>query len=81
MSQYGGRGPTSSNYPYGRLNSQVYPVHGGMEDWAYAASWDTTPGHTPANSAVPPSGLHLALPLSSRGAPRVRARGGGVHPE
>lgn len=22
------------------MNDQVYPVHGGMEDWAYAASWD-----------------------------------------
>ena len=22
------------------MNSIVYPVHGGMEDWAYAASWD-----------------------------------------
>jgi len=26
-------------YPHGRLNDQVYPVRGGMEDWAYAASW------------------------------------------
>ena len=28
------------NYPYGPMSSSVYPVHGGMEDWAYAASWD-----------------------------------------
>eukprot|EP00039_Didymoeca_costata_P020096 m.340051 g.340051 ORF g.340051 m.340051 type:complete len:743 (-) comp19104_c0_seq1:56-2284(-) len=28
-------------YPEGKLNSIVYPVWGGMEDWAYASSWDT----------------------------------------
>ena len=22
------------------MNSMVYPVHGGMEDWMYAAGWD-----------------------------------------
>ena len=27
-------------YRKSRMNSIVYPVHGGMEDWAYAASWD-----------------------------------------
>ena len=27
-------------YGYGRLNDNVYPVNGGMEDWAYAASWE-----------------------------------------
>ena len=26
------------------MNPQVYPVKGGMEDWAYASSWDKTPG-------------------------------------
>ena len=24
----------------GRMNSLVYPVEGGMEDWMYAAGWD-----------------------------------------
>eukprot|EP01083_Nonionella_stella_P234203 824515_1 len=28
-------------YPIGTLNRVVYPVNGGMEDWAYAGSWDT----------------------------------------
>jgi hypothetical protein len=28
------------HYPVGRMNPLVYPVHGGMEDWAYAGSWD-----------------------------------------
>ncbi|CAM9676449.1 unnamed protein product, partial [Phaeothamnion confervicola] len=27
-------------YPADRMNDIVYPVDGGMEDWAYAASWD-----------------------------------------
>eukprot|EP00966_Prymnesium_polylepis_P309093 7142853-Prymnesium_polylepis.1 len=27
-------------YDADTMNSIVYPVHGGMEDWAYAASWD-----------------------------------------
>ena len=30
----------SHRYPVGRMNPLVYPVHGGMEDWAYAGSWD-----------------------------------------
>lgn len=28
-------------YAVDRMNSIVYPVHGGMEDWAYAGSWST----------------------------------------
>lgn len=27
-------------YPVGRMNDLVYPVPGGMEDWAYAGNWD-----------------------------------------
>jgi len=30
-------------YPTGRINSLVYPVDGGMEDWLYAAGWDPGP--------------------------------------
>lgn len=29
-----------SRYPVGRTNAIVYPVTGGMEDWAYAGSWE-----------------------------------------
>ena len=29
-----------SLYPVGRINSIIYPVDGGMEDWMYAAGWD-----------------------------------------
>lgn len=28
-------------YPVGKMNSIVYPVDGGMEDWVYASGWDT----------------------------------------
>lgn len=28
-------------YESGTMNDVVYPVRGGMEDWAYAGSWDT----------------------------------------
>lgn len=32
--------PDGRNYPVGRMNDLVYPVPGGMEDWAYAGNWD-----------------------------------------
>ena len=43
MSKFAGTGGArthNSKYPYAILNDLVYPVHGGMEDWGYAASWD-----------------------------------------
>eukprot|EP00590_Aulacoseira_subarctica_P005026 CAMPEP_0172432904 /NCGR_PEP_ID=MMETSP1064-20121228/65515_1 /TAXON_ID=202472 /ORGANISM="Aulacoseira subarctica , Strain CCAP 1002/5" /LENGTH=707 /DNA_ID=CAMNT_0013180519 /DNA_START=21 /DNA_END=2144 /DNA_ORIENTATION=+ len=39
FSWYGGK-VDQRTYPFGDMNSLVYPVNGGMEDWAYAASWD-----------------------------------------
>lgn len=39
-SQYGGGWTESHNYDFGTMNDLVYYVRGGMEDWAYAASWD-----------------------------------------
>jgi hypothetical protein len=39
-SKFGGGWADSGPYKYGDMNSQVYPVQGGMEDWAYAGSWD-----------------------------------------
>jgi len=32
----------SQPYPAGKMNSIVYPVDGGMEDWVYASGWDTS---------------------------------------
>jgi len=32
-------------YPTGPMNSLVYPVEGGMEDWMYAAGWDRNGGN------------------------------------
>ena len=38
-------------YPASWLNPLVYPVKGGMEDWAYAASFDTTGYNVPCQPA------------------------------
>lgn len=40
-SRYGGGWEHSQPYKYGTMNDEVYYVRGGMEDWAYAGSWDT----------------------------------------
>lgn len=40
-SRYAGGWFGTRNYQYGPMNDLVYPVRGGMEDWAYAGSWDT----------------------------------------
>ncbi|KAL7580141.1 hypothetical protein ACA910_012898 [Epithemia clementina (nom. ined.)] len=40
-SRYGGSWQGTPPYKYGPMNTQVYPVQGGMEDWAYAGSWDS----------------------------------------
>ena len=39
-SKFGGGWSNSKPYNYGNMNDEVYYVRGGMEDWAYAASWD-----------------------------------------
>lgn len=41
MSRYAGRSPNEGRYAHGACNDPriIYPVHGGMEDWAYGASW------------------------------------------
>ena len=43
FSWYGGsfndpKSQGGQTYQYGDMNGMVYPVRGGMEDWAYAAS-------------------------------------------
>lgn len=40
-SKYGGTWDGTRPYEYGTMNDMVYYVRGGMEDWAYAGSWDT----------------------------------------
>lgn len=50
MSAYAGAF-NEGRYPHNRLNDIVYPVRGGMEDWAYAGSWlkdGTSPCHPPS---------------------------------
>ena len=34
-----GENPRTPPYKTGAMNPLVYPVHGGMEDWAYGGSW------------------------------------------
>lgn len=47
MGKYGGNSINTNQqyYPVGVLSDEVYAVGGGMEDWAYAASWDTLDTH------------------------------------
>ena len=40
LARTGGSFEANKQYPANRMNELVYPVHGGMEDWAYAGSWD-----------------------------------------
>lgn len=35
----GPAGPNTPAYPTGNMGKTVYPVNGGLEDWAYGASW------------------------------------------
>jgi hypothetical protein len=39
-SRFGGGWSKSKPYNFGTMNDLVYYVRGGMEDWAYAGSWD-----------------------------------------
>lgn len=41
----------SAQYKIGDMNTVVYPVRGGMEDWAYSASWE---GHPIINQPCKP---------------------------
>jgi hypothetical protein len=40
-SRYGGGWDTSPPYVYGTMDQVIYTVHGSLEDWGYASSWDT----------------------------------------
>lgn len=40
MASYAGAFANGKQYPTGTMNDIVYGVTGGMEDWAYAASWE-----------------------------------------
>jgi hypothetical protein len=39
-SRYGGSWTGYAPYQYGRIDDILYPVRGGMDEWAYAGSWD-----------------------------------------
>lgn len=40
MAEYAGELSPGKLYKYGDMNSIIYGVRGGMEDWAYASSWN-----------------------------------------
>ena len=42
----GSSGALVDNYVLGDMTETVYPVGGGLEDWAYAAGWDREPDAT-----------------------------------
>jgi hypothetical protein len=42
MQKYAGSFHNEKEYPIGPVNTLVYPVDGGMEDWLYASGWDPT---------------------------------------
>jgi hypothetical protein len=46
LSAFAGAFP-KDRYPHKRINDAVYPVRGGMEDWAYAGSWMRNAGSAP----------------------------------
>jgi len=52
LSKYAGAFGSTPEYPIGRMNDIVYPVRGGMEDWAYAGSWDPMAKRTPCRPAT-----------------------------
>jgi len=77
LAMYGGGGRYGRKYTSAPMNSLVYPVFGGMEDWAYAATWDLKEpgaGHKATVSEQAPSAVR-------GGARRVGARGMDTHPE
>jgi hypothetical protein len=43
FSLYAGHFQKEKSYPIGAINSVIYPVDGGMEDWLYAEGWDSGP--------------------------------------
>lgn len=50
MRDFAGKFNGEPLYPVGTMNSLVYPVDGGLEDWAYAAGWDTGALHNCSNN-------------------------------
>jgi hypothetical protein len=60
----------SSSRSVGPINTLIYPVEGGMEDWLYAAGWDKGPlrsciGDTTPNKRTLAQGRRLFTPAPS----------------
>lgn len=50
LASYAGSFTGQPAYTHGRMDDVVYGVRGGMEDWAYASSWDPVQGKKPCAS-------------------------------
>jgi hypothetical protein len=50
LASYAGGFTGQPAYTHGRMDDVVYGVRGGMEDWAYASSWDPVQGKTPCTT-------------------------------
>jgi len=66
MSNVGGTFSGEVKYPIGTMNDVVYYVHGGMEDWGYAGSWDTE------FSVSPKEGVGGCTPKTYGGYPKSK---------
>ena len=69
-------GPTNpiiniNQYDQGLLNTVVYPVNGGLEDWAYAGSWEDSV--TDNKKPVIPKCSSAPLSASTYGSDEVRS--------
>ena len=83
LSDFAGKFREGHYYPHNRLNDIVYPVRGGMEDWAYAGSWaknarpctPNTFGGYPASKTTYSKGqlraFNILVETSNRKTPRV----------
>ncbi|KDO18139.1 hypothetical protein SPRG_16465 [Saprolegnia parasitica CBS 223.65] len=55
LARFAGPFPDGTYYPTGTMNDVVYGVYGGMEDWAYAASWENALAAEPVFTPCTPS--------------------------
>ncbi|EQC26892.1 hypothetical protein SDRG_15315 [Saprolegnia diclina VS20] len=55
LARFAGPFADGTYYPTGTMNDVVYGVYGGMEDWAYAASWENAFASEPVFTPCTPS--------------------------
>lgn len=67
MQSVSGKTGSSWTYPIGTMNDVVYPVNGGLEDWAYALGFESSPycSNTSFSSSLIGPICNMTLPSSS----------------